>query len=121
MSHWRAMTDSEWLRSFDLQGRDVTVTIDKVVAGEVTGENGRVNKRPVLYFRGKGKPLAANATNCKTIARMYGNDTREWVVKRVTLFPATTKAKSGEMVDCLRIRPEIPKTEKAEEKPDAAQ
>ncbi len=106
--HWRAMTDSDWLRAYDLQGKDYTVTIEKVVAGEVTGEKGKKTKKPVLFFRGAKKPLAANATNCKTIARMYGNDTGAWVGKAVTLYVAMT-SKDGEEMECIRIRPSVPK------------
>ncbi len=104
MPHWREMTESDWLRAFDLQGRDVTVTIEKVVAGEVTGEKGKKSKKPVLYFKGKNKPLAANATNCKTIARMYGNDTNAWLGKAITLYTAMTQ-KDGEEMPCIRVRP----------------
>ncbi len=98
------MTDSDWLRAYDLQGKDYTVTIEKVVAGEVTGEKGKKTKKPVLFFKGAKKPLAANATNCKTIARMYGNDTSAWVGKAITLFVSTTQ-KDGEEMECIRVRP----------------
>lgn len=107
MAHWRSMTDSDWLRAYDLQGKDFTVTIDRVVAGEVTGEKGKVTRKPVLYFRGAKKPLAANSTNCRTIARMYGNDCDAWAGKQVTLFVSTTK-KDGEEMECIRIRPVVP-------------
>lgn len=104
MPHWRSMQDSDWLRAYDLQGKDYTVTIEKVVAGEVTGEGGIKSKKPVAFFKGAKKPLALCATNCKTIARMYGNDTVEWVGKQITLFCTTTRAKSGEETECIRIR-----------------
>ncbi len=104
MPHWREMTESDWLRAFDLQGRDVTVTIEKVVPGEVTGEGGKKSKRPVVYFKGKNKPLALNATNCKTIARMFGNETNAWAGKAITLYPTVTQ-KGGEETPCLRVRP----------------
>ncbi len=67
----------------------------------------------MLYFRGKNKPLAANATNCKTIARMYGNDTNAWAGKAVTLYVATT-SKDGEEMECIRIRPSVPAQKKEE-------
>lgn len=104
MPHWREMTDSDWLRAFDLQGKDVTVTVEKVVAGEVTGEKGKKSKKPVVFFVGKKKPLAMNSTNCKTVARMYGNNTEQWIGKSITLYTATTQ-KDGEEMPCIRIRP----------------
>lgn len=108
MPHWRSMQDSDWLRAYDLQGKDYTVTIDKVVAGEVTGEKGKKSKKPVAFFRGAKKPLALNSTNCKTVARMYGTDTDQWVGKQITLFVSTTQ-KDGEELECIRIRPAIPR------------
>lgn len=113
MPHWKSMTDRDYIFSFDLAGRDVTVTIRKVVAGEITGQKGKKNKKPIAFFEGKEKGLALNATNCKTIAALYGNDTDGWVGKRITLFPTTTEM-GGETVDCIRIRPRIPPAEKAE-------
>lgn len=105
MPNWRSMQDSEWLRAYDLQGKDYTVTIDKVVAGEVTGDKGRKTKKPVAFFKGAKKPLALNSTNCKTIARMFGNNTDDWIGKQVTLFVSMT-SKDGEELECIRIRPQ---------------
>lgn len=108
MAHWKSMMEKEYLYAFDLQGRDVTVEIDRIVGGELTGEGGKKTKKPVAWFVGKKKPLALNATNCKTIARLYGsNDVKDWVGKRITLWPTTTTFGS-DTVDCIRIRPEIP-------------
>lgn len=107
MPHWREMTDSDWLRAFDLQGRDVTVIIEKIDPGEVTGEGGKKSRKPVAHFKSKTKPLALNATNCKTIARMYGNKTEEWLGKAITLYPTVTQ-KGGEETPCIRVRPSAP-------------
>lgn len=117
MAHWKSMMDRDFMFAFDLQGKDVTVTIDRVVAGELTGTSGRKSKKPLCYFReGRDKkPLALNATNCKAIASLYGNDTDGWVGKRVTLYPTTTQM-GGETVDCIRVRPSKP-PERAAPKP----
>jgi hypothetical protein len=103
------MTDREYLFAYDLGGQDRTVTIDRVVGGELTGTGGKKSKKPLCYFREvkSGKPLALNATNGKAIAAMYGNDTDEWIGKRVTMF-ATQTQMGGETVECIRIRPVIP-------------
>jgi hypothetical protein len=107
MPHWRSMMDSQWLRYHDLQGRDVTVTIERVVAGEVIGNKGAKNKKPVLHFKAKNKPLAINATIGRTIERMYGPDTAEWIGKQITLYTSTTEM-GGETVQCIRVRPGKP-------------
>lgn len=101
--------DSDWLRSVDIEGKgEPTVTIARVVGGEVTGVGGKKNKKPVLYFEGKSKPLAIGATIGKAIERMYGPKTEEWVGKRITLYVTTTNAMSGEVVSCIRVRPTVP-------------
>lgn len=107
MTHWKSMMDRDFIYAFDLGGKDVTVTIASVKAGQLTGQGGRKAKKPVIYFAGKEKGLAANATNCKVIAKMYGNDIEEWTGKRITLY-ATTTEMNGETVECIRVRPRIP-------------
>jgi hypothetical protein len=110
MPHWKKMMDpKEMLFAFDLDGRDVTLTIKKVVAGELTGEQGRKSKKPIIHFEKTPKKLAANNTNCKTIAQLFGShETNDWVGKRITLFPTTTNF-GGNTVDCIRVRPYLPK------------
>jgi len=108
MPHWRTMMDSEWLRACDLRGAEPTVEIAKVVGGTVVGEGGKKSRKPVVFFKGKEKPLAIGATIGKTIAAMYGPNTEDWIGKRVTLFTSTTNSTGGEVVECIRIRPMIP-------------
>ncbi len=104
----RSMYDKEFLYSFDLQGRDVTVEIERVKGGEVTGTGGKKSKKPVLYFKGKEKGLALCITNVRVIASIYGSfDSEVWLGKRITLYPTTTTF-GKDTVDCIRIRPTKP-------------
>ena len=107
MPHWKSMFDNDMLFAHDLQGREVTVEIEKVYAGELVGEKGRKSKKPFVKIKGRIKKLALNKTNGKTVARLYGNDTAAWAGKLITLFPTTTEF-GGETVDCIRIRPFVP-------------
>lgn len=108
MAHYKTMyDDSDMLFSHDLGGREVTVQIKRVYGGELIGEKGRKSKKPFVEFVGKQKKLALNKSNGKTIARMYGTDTKEWEGKWLTLYPTTTEF-GGETVDCIRIRPKVP-------------
>lgn len=105
----RSMFDKEFLYSFDLQGKDVTVIIDKVKAGTLTGVGGKKNKKPIVYFRGKEKGLGLNITNARIIAAMYGGfEVEKWIGKAITLFPTTTTF-GDKTVDCIRVRPQIPR------------
>jgi hypothetical protein len=107
MHYKRMFDDKEFLYAFDLDGREVTVTIEKCVAGKITGEKGRESKKPLLHFVGKQKKLAINKTNGKTIASLYGNDVENWAGKSIVLYPTTTTFGS-ETVECIRVKNVIP-------------
>lgn len=104
---YRSMFDRDYLGVWDLQGRDVTVRIARVVAGTLTAPGGRKSKKPVVYFEKTEKGLALNKTNAKTIAGMYGNDTSAWIGKRITLYPTMTDF-GGQPVEAVRVRPTVP-------------
>ena len=108
--HWRAMFDSRWLYAHDLNGKDVTLTISKVEKGELLNQDQKTEHKPVLSFvePKSNKRLVLNKTNAKTVATLYGNSVSGWVGKRITLYPTTTRA-FGQTVDCIRIRPQVPK------------
>ena len=104
----RLMFDSRYLGAWHLQGRDVTVTIARIQAGTIEGEKGRKDKAPLIYFAGKEKPLVCNKTNMRTLKSLFGTlSAKALVGKRITLYPTTMR--SGETVDCIRIRPTPPK------------
>ncbi len=106
----RTLFDSQWLGAWDLQGRDAVVTIDKIVGAEITGDGGKTSKKPLVYFVGKKKPLILNKTNLKALHAMYGTFKAAGLIgKRVTLFATTCRGAAGGTVDCVRIRPTIPK------------
>lgn len=105
----RSMFDKEFLYHYDLQGRDVTVTIRKVIQGAVQGTDGKKAKKPVVYFEKTEKGLALNITNVRTIGGIYGFKAEEWIGKRITLYPTTTQM-AGKTVECIRVRPTPPKS-----------
>lgn len=126
MPHWKKLMDpKDMLYAYDLDGRDVTVEISRVVGGELTGEQGRKTKKPIAHIAGKTKKLALNNTNCATIEQLTGTaDYEKWAGVRVTLFPTTTSF-GGKTVECIRIRPYPPKDKPSkggkDAKPDVAQ
>jgi len=107
MPDYRLMYDSQALFAVHLGGKDHTLRIAKVIAGEVVGEGGRKSKKPLVYFEGKELGLALCKTNARIIAGMYGNDTRKWVGQTITIYPTRTQF-GKEMVDCIRVRPGAP-------------
>ena len=115
MPHWRSMMDREYFGAWDfvdseMRGRDRTLEIAHVHSVKLEGTAIiKASRKPVLEFVGTEKRLIVNATIGKTIAGMYGNDVRAWGGRLITLHGATTKSKGGETVDCVRVRPAIPK------------
>lgn len=108
---YRAMFDRDYIGAWDLEGKDVTVTIVKVEPRVLTSQGNKKDKRPILWFDGKEKGMVMNKTNSKTVAGLYGTDTTQWIGKRVTIYPTTTSA-GGETVDCIRIRNTVPAAKK---------
>ena len=103
----RMFDDKEHLYAFDLEGREVTVQIEKVFPGVLKGDKGRESKKPMVKFVGKDKKLALNKTNGKTISKLYGKDTDDWAGQWITIYPTTTEF-GGETVDCIRVKPLVP-------------
>jgi hypothetical protein len=107
MPHWRSLVESKYLSHFELQGRDVTVTIKTVQLDTVIGSGGKKSRKALLHFVGKSKGMVAGVTVLKAIASLYGDDYAGWSGKAVTLYPTTTEA-SGETVGTIRVRPMAP-------------
>lgn len=124
MPHWRSLTDSTYLRAADLLDpntgtrREFTLDIESVAGGTLVGEGGRKTRRPIVQFKGARKPFGVNATNAKTLTALAGSPmTERWVGLRVTLYVTTTRdLATGEVIDCIRIRPKAGKV--ADEMPE---
>jgi len=105
VTHWRTLMDSDnrYVAAYELGGKDVTLRIKTTATGSVDGPKG-AKRKAIITFDGARKPFLANATNCKTIASMYGTDVEAWVGKSITLYATTTSSPDG-VVECIRIRP----------------
>jgi hypothetical protein len=102
---------SKFLKADDLNGGDLTVTISSVEWEEVGKDK---TQKPVIYFRGKVKPLICNGTNWDRIAKITGeDDSDEWAEYKITL--GVEEVRFGrEDVPAIRVR--IPKAAKAKAK-----
>lgn len=113
MPDWRLVIQTDRLNAADLQGRDVTVVIERVVQVEVEDMKDAKKKKTYfdVYFKGKKKPLLFKATNCKTMTKLTGTRiTEKWVGVAITLFPTMVKA-YGDVVEAIRVRPALPSQE----------
>lgn len=109
MTDYRKFYEKDYLGAWDLKDDvDTVVRITKVVGGNIVGPGGRKTKKPVVYVHGTEKGLVLGATTGKTIAGMYGPQIEDWVGKRIALYKTTTNSAEGGVVDCIRVRPQIP-------------
>ena len=105
MTHWKALTDRTYLGHWDIEGHEPVVTIAKVESVKLENQ-GRKQRKAVIWFEGKEKAFVSNTT---TIERLYGPHIEGWVGKKIKLYVTQTSTPNG-MSNCIRIRPEIPKT-----------
>lgn len=94
---------SAYLKSTDLGGREIRVTMGRVEREEI-GQD----KKLVLYFKGKDKGMVLNKTNANAIGDAYGDDTDDWYDQPLILFSIRTEYQ-GKPVDGLRCRVPTPK------------
>lgn len=110
MTHWKTMTDAEYIGAYAFQpGQEMTLTIDHVVKEEVTGNDGKKKHHPIAYFKEPDvRPMVLNNTNCKAIELLYGTpDITQWRDKKIIVRVQKVRA-FGEMKDALRVKPELP-------------
>jgi|DEB0MinimDraft_4_1074332.scaffolds.fasta_scaffold224898_2 hypothetical protein len=101
------MRESPWLASEDIMGHgELPVTIESVHRHkDVAFDQGR--KKDVVYaikFAGTKKQLVLNATNRKTLVRLFGSNVKRWKEQRVCLFVDDKVKLAGKFVNGIRIK-----------------
>ena len=119
LTHWRRWDNPNYIGFYSLDpGKDLNVVIEKVVREKLTDSNGVEETKTVAHLKGQ-KPMILNKTNQKRIQKITGTPyIEEWTGVKITLYGTHIKAFGEEKVECLRIRPELPK--KPELKPGTA-
>lgn len=92
---------SNFITSADLNGKDVVVVIEEVKMERI-GQGRDAEDKLLLTFRGKKKGLITNKTNAKTIGKLYGDDTDDWIGKAITIGPREVEFQ-GDMVWAIRV------------------
>jgi len=116
MANVNNMFPSKWLRASDLQGKEPTVTIERMTMEDV--EQGK-DAQPVLHFAGKDKGLVLNKTNAMNVATIYGPETDAWIGKNIQLF-TTFVDFQGRSVEAIRVKPVQPSSAPAPVAPEPA-
>ena len=121
MTHWKAMTDAQYLGAYSLDdGEDIVLTIKEVKKEPVVGADGKREDCPVCYWRENQKPMILNVTNMKMIAKLAGSPYIEkWPGTAVKIGTEKVRA-FGTVTDALRIRDEKP-TKAAKDEPVACE
>lgn len=115
---------SNFIAAGDLDGRDVTLTIERVAdKGTVKREDGQLIDKPVLYFKETPMGMIIGKTNARAIRLAHGNEMTKWIGKQITVYPTTTAiskkmaeqngsiilSENGKMatVACIRVRVKV--------------
>ncbi len=116
MPTMKDMYPSKWMSAKDLEGEDKIVTIRRIEEETIASED-----KWVLYFdlRQSTKGLVLNQTNAKTIAKLYGEDSDDWIGKSITLFPTVVDFK-GDQVEAIRVRSKAPVLKRPQPQPASA-
>lgn len=95
--------DSKYLTAADLNGQDVTVTISAAELIELDSKGRGKERKILLSFAGKQKHMICNKTNCRTVEKLYGDETDNWIGQRITIGPREVQDPKGEMIWALRV------------------
>ena len=111
MTHWKKLTNPDYLGSYSFEdGRDKVLTIAGVKNEVITGAEGKKETCMVLRFKEPEKPLILNRTNAKSIAKVADSpQIEDWEGLRIQLYVRAGVRAFGEIVDAVRIREYPPK------------
>lgn len=111
-THWKKWNNPDYLGAYAFQpGEEKTVTISEVKREVVYNPTSGKEECTVAYFAEDIKPLILNATNCKTISKVWGTPyIEDWTGHKITLKVKKISA-FGEMVDAVRVSSDRPMDE----------
>ena len=114
----RKYFDSPYMGAYSFaDGAEPVLTISEVLFGKITLDGGRKEDHVVMRFAEKQvhgmsevKPLVLNATNQKTLEKLYGKGADALIGKKVQFYidPAV-RAIGGGTTEGIRIRPRVPR------------
>ena len=110
LTHWKKLTNPDYLGAYALQpGQELIVTIKSVANEVVTGTDGKKETCSVMHFMEDVKPLVLYATNSKTITKLLKTPYIEhWKGRKIQLYVENGIKAFGDIVDAIRVRPFLP-------------
>lgn len=97
------MYPSNLLKAQDITdaGGEMELTISKIEIKEFDGDKGKESK-PVIHFA-EGKQMVCNKTNGNIISDMYGDETDDWLGKKVILIVQDVDF-AGKQTPAIRVK-----------------
>jgi DNA-directed RNA polymerase subunit RPC12/RpoP len=110
LTHWKKLTNPDYLGAYALEpNQDLVVTIKSVSNELVASPDGKKETCSVMSFMENVKPLVLNATNSKTITKLFKTPyIEEWAGRKIQLYVQTGVKAFGDVVDAIRVRPFLP-------------
>jgi hypothetical protein len=106
------MFPSKWLAAADLDDQERTFTVSDI-SEETVGQGEAAEDKWVVTFRETSKGLVLNKTNATSLKTCLGDDTDDWMGRKVVLYPTEVQFQ-GKMVEAIRVKE---KATKAANKP----
>lgn len=108
-TNWKKLANKDYLGSWDVEDTDLVLTIKNVSQRSVKTPQGKDEECIVCEWVENYKPMILNATNCKTISKVYNSEyIEDWAGKKVALFKTMVSA-FGDTTEALRVRPYPPR------------
>lgn len=110
LTHWKRLTNPDYLGAYALDpDQDLVVTIKSVTNELVASPDGKKETCSVMRFVEDVKPMVLNATNSKTITKLFKTPyIEEWAGRKIQLYVQKGVKAFGDVVDALRVRPFLP-------------
>lgn len=118
-THWLSSPNKNYLGHWDLpEAKDLILTIASAQFEEVKNPiTHQSDAKKVIRWKENYKPFIVNATNANSIIKSTGQKYLEDSIGcKIALYISQTKV-MGDLVDCIRVRPKLPKNDPVKNKP----
>jgi len=100
---------SKWLKGDDLGENQPIVTIEDVTIEEFdNNRTGKKDRKIALHFVGKDKGMICNTGMRNIVGGFFGDDTDDWIGKRIRIMAVPFTNDKGETSMVCRIHPKQP-------------
>lgn len=110
--HAGELVPGETIQNGDLAAGDKTLTIKSIEMRVLKDDDGKKRARGTVYFREDERGWVLNKTNVACLAKMFGEWSKDWIGKRVTLYRDGAVAFGRDLTGGIRVRgsPDITET-----------